>query len=121
VKIRSGLVSNSSSSSFVVSLSDFNEEDRAKIARLTERSDDLTRCTGKITDINGWLELYSGDSDDPEDKFWGEKTLKALMAGVNDLIIIRESDEGMGGYFDEDYGLSSQEIEKKALYSFEYH
>jgi hypothetical protein len=121
MKIRSSFVSNSSSSSFVVSLSDFNEEDRAKISRLTERSDDLSRCTGKITDINGWLELYAGGSDDPDDRFYGEQSIKTAMEKHSDLIIVRESDEGMGGYFNEDYGLDYGTISKKAILYFEYH
>jgi hypothetical protein len=116
MKIRSGMVSNSSSSSFVISLKDFSPEDQGKIAQLTERNADLGRCTGRITDVDFYLKMLQ--YEDCETGY--EPLIRELMEEHGDIIIVRESDEDMGGCF-EDYGISLGDIVTKAKIRYEWH
>jgi len=109
MKVRSGFVSNSSSSSFIINMKEMPEELKSKVMRLTDRSDDLTRCTGIITDIKCWIKELEEDYynigkyiDDPN------------------IVIIRESDEQMGGEFS-DYGFGEDDIRPYVIGEFEYH
>jgi hypothetical protein len=106
----------------VISLADFTSQQQQKIDRLTERSDDLSRCTGKITDIDAWLKLYKGGEEEEECDcgLEEEKAIRELMETHKDLVVLRESDESMGGEFS-GYGLDFGEISSKALMEFEYH
>ncbi len=116
MKVRNSFVSNSSSTSFVVSLSDFSPKDRGRIDRLDDLSGDFSRCTGVIMDIDGYLRMFHAED-------WTlphEESIRALMGIHDDLVILRESDEQMGGEFS-DVGLCYGEIAGKALLSFEYH
>jgi hypothetical protein len=115
MKLRQGWISNSSSTSFVVSLSSFSLEDRDRIEQLPDQSDDLSRCTGIISDIDGWLRQFG----DGEDRFYLDGALRGMMERYPDLAIIRESDEGMCGYLGEDYGLDC--VDDHAMFSFDYH
>lgn len=122
MKTRNGFVSNSSSSSFLLDLSyaDWANDEKKlkeKIMKMTDRSNDLTRCTGRISHIKEWLKMVA-DGEEPYYDF--EKILKILIENRKDLIIIRESDEGMGGEF-EDYNIKLEEIYPCLVYKFEYH
>ena len=116
MKLRSGFVSNSSSSSFVLDKYEA-EELKDGIAKLTDRTNDLSRCTGKVTDIKKWLKQF-------EDEEYSSTfpVLEALVKeyGNENIIMIRESDEAMGGTF-EDCGLDFDEVAKVATYKFKYH
>jgi hypothetical protein len=108
MKIRNGFVSNSSSSSFVIDMTDMPADLKNQIMKLREKSGDLSRCTGKVTNIKKWVkrhEEYSGGYD------W----LKEFIEKPN-IIIIRESDEDDG--FE---GFSSRDIRPYVIKEFEYH
>jgi hypothetical protein len=109
MKTRNGFVSNSSSSSFIVDLSNIPEELKSKVMRLTDRSDDSTRCTGIITNLKQWIEEIG------EDYY----NISKYIDNPN-IVIIRESDEQMGGEFD-DYGFCEDDIKKYVIGEFEYH
>ena len=113
MKIRKNFVSNSSSTSFLVNLSDLSEKAQAAIDNLTDRSGEWGRSTGKITDVDGWLKMFE---EDYGDDFYPE--VREALKENKDAILVRESDEGMGGDFPE--GLW-KEVEEKALVEFEYH
>jgi|WetSurMetagenome_2_1015567.scaffolds.fasta_scaffold142667_3 hypothetical protein len=110
MKIRSGFVSNSSSSSFVINMENMPEELKNKIMKLKDRSNDLTRCTGKITNIAAWLGELEEDDHCGIKKFIGNPS----------IIIIKESDEAMGGEF-ADYEFILEDIEPYVIKKFEYH
>ena len=109
MKVRQGFVSNSSSTSFLINILNIPKELLSKIERLTERSDDVSRCTGKITDIKQWIEELECDEYD----------VKQYIDNDN-IIIIRESDEEMGGCF-ADYGFTMKDIQPYVIKEFEYH
>ena len=110
MKTRTGFISNSSSTSFVIDIGKMPEDLKNKIFRLTDRSHhDCSRCTGIITDISGWAAQFDGDYDWLVDDY-----------NKNDNIIIRESDEEMGGSFS-DYGFNTKDIKPYVLYEFEFH
>lgn len=118
MKLTFGFISNSSATSFVVSLSVFSPNDQEKIRHLTDWSDDFSRRTGRISDIDGYLKMYA------EDEWIGphyrEDVIRCLMEKYSDLVILRESDEQAGGEFS-DVGLSYDVIAEKALIDFEQH
>jgi len=116
MKIRTSFVSNSSSTSFVLDVSKLSEETKNKIDKLVERSDDLTRCTGRVTNIQEWLKMFNPEFYMPSEL----KTVANLLTKYKELIIIRESDEEMGGSF-ENINLNKKDFEDSILYEFEYH
>ena len=109
MKCRTGFVSNSSSSSFIVDMSNMPKELVSKVMRLTDRSDDLTRCTGIITDLERWIKEL-------EDDYYN---ISKYINNPN-IVIVRESDEGMGGDF-YDYGFCEDDIRPYTIGEFEYH
>jgi hypothetical protein len=115
MKIRKGFVSNSSSTAFIINMEKMPQALIDKISSLNDLSFDLSRCTGKITDMNGWLqEITDGYEDHP---------IAAMVRphiGNPNVIIIRESDEQMGGYFS-DYGFNQKDIDPYVISQFEYH
>ena len=128
MKTRNGFVSNSSSSSFVISIPKWMLEaewDKNKtktlyknIMKMTERSDDLTRCTGRICDIKQWLNLLNDGGE--EDCYTFQKIVKLLYKDDNNIIVVRESDEQMGGSLS-DYGITEEDLYPFLIYKFEYH
>ena len=122
MKIRYGMISNSSSTSFVVRLSDFSEAEQQSIDRLVDRSDDYSRLTGVIWQIDDWLQLFEKEGYDEKEmnSYLHAAELREMLKEYPDLVILRESDEQMGGEFS-DYGLSYKEIGSKAKMEFEYH
>ena len=115
MKIRLGFVSNSSSASFVIDMNNMLSELKTKILRLTERSHDSTRCTGKIIYLDCWADAILSD-DYPDEN----ASIVKSYANKPGIIMIRESDEEMGGCF-RDYGFSESDIKPYVLYEFEYH
>jgi hypothetical protein len=115
MKQRFGFVSNSSSTSFVIDFGKMSQELKSKIDRMHDRSDDCSRCTGKITDLKEWANmLLEDDEEDPD-------FIKVKSYAKNpDIIMIRESDEGMGGSFI-DYCFSYENVKPFVLYEFEFH
>lgn len=123
MKIRHGFVSNSSSTAFVVSPADFSLEQQSCIESMVDYSDELSRCTGRISDIDEWLRYLQqevGYDDFEMDTYFHAGRIRELMEKYHDIVILRESDEQAGGEFS-DYGLSYDEVEQKALVSFECH
>lgn len=118
MKIRYGMISNSSSTSFVVRLSDFSEAEQQGIDRLVDRSDDFSRCTGRISDLDAYLKMYA--AEEWVGSHHRETALRCLMEQYPDLLILRESDEQMGGEFS-DVGLEYDKIAQVALLDFEQH
>lgn len=114
MKVRMGFVSNSSSSSFLIPVDSLSESELEKIKKM--KSYDVTngcRKTGYISPEN--LELFAGEYAGDILEIIQEYKLN----GNNTLILIRESDEGMGGYFS-DYGIDDN-ITDKNICEFEYH
>ena len=109
MKIRNGFVSNSSSSSFVISLKNMSENLKSKIEKMVDYTNDLTRYTGIVTDISCWCNQDYEIGFDLS-KYFGNK----------DIIIVRESDEDMGGNF-ADYGFSEEDLKPYVLDEFEWH
>jgi len=120
MKVRNGFVSNSSSTSFILKWSKLSKVDKKEIQRLTERSNDLTRCTGYIakSNLENWLSELRGQYIG-EWKGYGLFQLieKNRVDGKNDLVLIRYSDEEMGGKFNSELW----KLTKKAILEFEYH
>ena len=112
MKTRQGFVSNSSSSSFVLKVKKIPTELMEKINKLTDESNDTNRCTGRIINIKGWLAQQ-----------WISEYYKEELEKFadDDHIIVRYSDEQMGGDIEDDYGISINELAKLAEYEFEYH
>ena len=110
MKIRSGFVSNSSSTSFVIDMTEMPEELKKKIMRMTNRTHDCSRCTGIICNISEWNKELDGFYDYLVEDY-GDKS---------NVIMIRESDEQMGGSFD-DYGFNWGDIRPYVLHQFEFH
>lgn len=129
MKTRNGFVSNSSSSSFVISIPKWMleaewDENKTKtlyknIMKMTERSDDLTRCTGRICNIKQWLNLLN-DGEEEKDCYTFQKIIKLLYKNDNNIIVVRESDEQMGGSLS-DYGITEEDLYPFLIYKFEYH
>ncbi|RPI83178.1 MAG: hypothetical protein EHM34_05745 [Nitrosopumilales archaeon] len=115
MKRRNGFVSNSSSTSFVINTAEMPEDLKSMIFRLRDRSDDSSRCTGIITDLKGWADMvYEDDYDDVDGN-----TVRSYAKNP-DVVMIRESDEEMGGSFS-DYGFCQEDIKKYVIYEFEFH
>jgi hypothetical protein len=133
MKIRSGFVSNSSSTAFILDCRD----DSAKklLSQMNSRSlDVLSRNTGvewgksAVTLANAHAEdVYSDDIP-----YFTEWILEwAEKLGEDNIVLVRESDEGLGGYlFNEEndyYDYDKYEtslrgqLDKIALSTYEYH
>lgn len=110
MKVRKGFVSNSSSTSFVIDTTSMPKELLDKIKRMTDRTFDCSRCTGIIYDISEWASEFDGEYDSLAESYSGKKG----------IVMIRESDEEMGGYFG-DYGFCEKDIKPFVLYEFEFH
>lgn len=115
MKIRTNFVSNSSSTSFVLDVSKLSKETKNKIDKLTDRSYDLSRSTGQITKIKDWLRMFDTGYEPT-----GADEIKKLLKKHKEIIIIRESDEEMGGSF-ENIDLDTKDFEDSILLEFEYH
>ena len=123
MKYRNGFVSNSSSTAFIL---DRNKLDADTIHRIESLPpmDLLNRCTGSCSDAQTYL-----DDRVTAIGYWYENGWdgwNSLLAeyigklGNDNVILCRESDEGMGGEF-KDVGLSYDQIEKLAEAEWEYH
>lgn len=112
MKTRQGFVSNSSSSSFILCTKDLDSNLLERLKGLPDMSDSMGRATGVVWDIETWL----------GDDHWSDYGLWDIIAkyGNENLILVRESDEGMNGYFGE-YDIDDGEISRLAVYEFEYH
>jgi hypothetical protein len=116
MRYRGFFISNSSSTCFVVPLGSFDKEDRRRIRLLSDLTFETTRCTGRITDVRSYLAMLDSAGCALDD---APRILK-LLDRYPDLVILRESDEGMGGTF-QNVGLSPRCLQRKALLTYEYH
>lgn len=124
MKTRFGFVSNSSSSSFILDAR--KPEVQALLPQIESlpHVEGLNRLTGHaigndaIQYAKDWIEDYRPDGEWEHlggwILNWGEKL------GEENLVFVRESDEGMGGSFDE-YGLDFVKVRKLAEAEMEYH
>ena len=141
MKIRQGFVSNSSSSSFVLRWSDLTGKEKQMVKKMEDQSWSLSRCTGYIPcdTLEDWIGQLDFCQDNSGYTIIGGINLTHLVQenkvdGKNNLIIIRESDEGMSGRL-EDYGDTGKvgdydemdensewgKVLAKAIAEFEYH
>lgn len=123
MKIRNGFVSNSSSTAFILDRRKLDAVTIRKIESLPEM-DLLNRCTGSCSDAQNYLDdrvtaigyWYENGWDD-----WNSLVAEYIgKLGNENVILCRESDEGMSGEF-EDVGLSYDQIEKLAEAEWDYH
>lgn len=110
MKIRAGFVSNSSSTSFVLDTTNMPKDLMEKIRKMTSYTYDSSRCTGVIWDIVEWAAQFDDD----------EYAWLAIDYGNKSNIMVRESDEAMGGLFS-DYKFGIKDIKPFVLLEFEYH
>jgi hypothetical protein len=123
MKFRNGFVSNSSSTAFILDRRKLDASTLQRIRSLPPM-DLLNRCTGFTDDALIFLEdrilAIDGWYENGWDCFnlWIQDWIAEL--GSENVVLCRESDEGMGGEF-EDVGLSYHTISKLAESEMEYH
>lgn len=110
MKIRSGLVSNSSSSCFILNKSHPLVEEWLKSTEYVELPEDLNRATALAIGRDAkeyaerWLELAEWERDDPS--ALGNWIMTWYHHLGENLVFVRESDEGIGEYLSKPVPLS---------------
>ena len=119
MKYRRGFVSNSSSTAFILDVRKLDNTTLHRVRSLPEM-DTWGRDTGSCSDVQMYIDGRTRMDDDWEDYFteWLQRWVDEL--GNDNIILCRESDEGMGGAF-EDVGLDYYAIVKLAEDEQEYH
>lgn len=127
MKTRNGFVSNSSSSSYLLFIPEWDTDGqnlKNRILSMINYNKNLGRSTGVITDVKLWLDTLNDIFDDEEEREYHgfEKILRVIMEEhANEkqhFILIRESDEDDGL---SEYNISLEEIYPYLVYQFEYH
>lgn len=123
MKYRHGFVSNSSSTAFILDRRKLSPDVLHHIESLPDM-DLLDRRTGSMTgDAQEFIDARRGVLSTWSD---GWDDLNSVIAqyigelGAENVIVVRESDEGMGGYL-EDVGLCYSQIAELAEAEVEYH
>ncbi len=114
MKTRNGFVSNSSSTSFLIEWSKLSKDDQNTIVtELKDHGEDCFRCTGFIRpeDLEEWFSIVGMNYDTEI-----EQIEKYKKNGKNDLVLVRESDEGT------EFSIKVDKIvEDHSVHEFEYH
>jgi len=121
MKIRNGFVSNSSSSSFILDKRKLTNSTIASIRKLNP-ADGLGRSTAfaEGRDAVGFANEWNTECGEYGGGLGQWILDEAKRLGEENIIFVRESDEGMGGNLS-DVGLSLARIRSKAEGEMEYH